>query len=71
MVHSRVCTFVVDGSGSTLKHSYQLSASTSVYLGGGWRGQGTGKCNHFLIKGLLNLDTFQKQSKYKINFVTV
>lgn len=44
MLPCRVCTFVVDSIGSTLKYSDELSASTSVYLGGGWRGQGTGRC---------------------------
>ncbi len=44
-LHCRVCTYVVDGVDSTLKYSYEISASTSVYLGGGWRGQGTGMCD--------------------------
>ncbi|XP_071807958.1 axotactin-like [Asterias amurensis] len=50
-----VCTFVVDGIGFTLKYSDELSASTSVYLGGGWRGQGTG------VKGCVRHIVFQGQ----------
>ncbi|XP_022097030.1 neurexin-1a-like isoform X2 [Acanthaster planci] len=37
-----VCSFVVDGRNLEFTYSHQLSASSSLYLGGGWRGQGTG-----------------------------
>ncbi|XP_038056828.1 neurexin-4-like [Patiria miniata] len=50
-----VCTFTVDGKKTELTYPYQLSASSSLYLGGGWRGQGEG------LKGCMRHIVLQEQ----------